>query len=139
MAFSEAAKNGPPKPLQSLLCCRHEKVSILTSFVIILSSQVLQHTNFYQAIWSSLSRQLSDQQSLLSLANDCLFKSQHMRNDDGKTFSVPHWCYGIIITLLYASHASQLSISFQKSRNKSGQNDFQSLKISSENSSLEKV
>ena len=62
-----------------------------------------------------------------------------MRNDDGKTFSVPHWCYGIIITLLYASHASQLSISFQKSRNKSGQNDFQSLKISSENSSLEKV
>ena len=62
-----------------------------------------------------------------------------MRNDDGKTFSVPHWRYGIIITLLYASHASQLSISFQKSRNKSGQNDFQSLKISSENSSLEKV
>ena len=62
-----------------------------------------------------------------------------MRNDDGKTFSVPHWCYGIIITLLYASHASQLSISFQKSRNKSGQNDFQSFKITSNNKSDDAV
>ena len=44
-----------------------------------------------------------------------------------------------VLLLLYYMQVMQVNFQFQKSRNKSGQNEFQSLKISSENSSLEKV